>query len=369
MNVVLLNKADLLTEHQRHIWAQYFNDIGMKAVFFSALQQLECDEEEEQVITELQNLELKVTEKNPTHLLSRHQLINYFKSFNNLEKSESITIGMIGYPNVGKSSTINALLQSKRVSVSATPGKTKHFQTIVVDNELQLCDCPGLVFPNIVSSKAEMIINGILPIDQMKEPIPPIAILTSKIPRHVFESQYSIVLPKPTELEDEERDATAEELLTAYGYSRGFMTQRGIPDSSRSARYILKDFVNGKLLYCYSPPNFDQKMFHEFPQKNDEKKQTMSQSLKRIMESSQITQKDFDSSYFGPQNSKVHSTGKHGISGYSRMSSDHIRHVGSENDNNSTLGSSHTLNEKHWKKHNNRNKREKLRRVYAHLDQ
>ena len=37
-------------------------------------------------------------------------------------------VGMVGYPNVGKSSTINALYQDKKVSVSATPGKTKHFQ-------------------------------------------------------------------------------------------------------------------------------------------------------------------------------------------------------------------------------------------------
>lgn len=34
----------------------------------------------------------------------------------------------VGYPNVGKSTTINALLEHKKVAVSATPGKTKHFQ-------------------------------------------------------------------------------------------------------------------------------------------------------------------------------------------------------------------------------------------------
>jgi ribosome biogenesis GTPase A len=35
---------------------------------------------------------------------------------------------MVGYPNVGKSSTINVLLQDHRVAVSSTPGKTRHFQ-------------------------------------------------------------------------------------------------------------------------------------------------------------------------------------------------------------------------------------------------
>lgn len=41
---------------------------------------------------------------------------------------ELVTIGLVGYPNVGKSSTINTLLVNKKVSVSSTPGKTKHFQ-------------------------------------------------------------------------------------------------------------------------------------------------------------------------------------------------------------------------------------------------
>lgn len=43
------------------------------------------------------------------------------------------------------------------------------------------------------------------------------------------------------------------------------MTQNGQPDNPRSARYILKDFVNGNLLYCHSPPGISQDEFHEFP--------------------------------------------------------------------------------------------------------
>jgi len=36
---------------------------------------------------------------------------------------------------------------------------------------------------------------------------------------------------------------------------RGFMTVRGIPDCSRAARIVLKDYVNGKICYCHPPPN------------------------------------------------------------------------------------------------------------------
>lgn len=43
------------------------------------------------------------------------------------------------------------------------------------------------------------------------------------------------------------------------------MTQNGQPDNPRAARYILKDFVNGQLLYCHAPPDIKQNDFHKFP--------------------------------------------------------------------------------------------------------
>src|SRR5688572_2233907 len=47
------------------------------------------------------------------------------------------------------------------------------------------------------------------------------------------------------------------------------MNQRGQPDHPRSARYILKDFVNGKLLYCESPPDIAAENFNEFPEQGE----------------------------------------------------------------------------------------------------
>ena len=47
--------------------------------------------------------------------------------------------------------------------------------------------------------------------------------------------------------------------------NRGFMTANGQPDQSRSARYVLKDYVSGRLLYCHTPPNAKQEEFHTFP--------------------------------------------------------------------------------------------------------
>lgn len=42
------------------------------------------------------------------------------------------------------------------------------------------------------------------------------------------------------------------------------MTARGQPDQSRSARYVLKDYVNGRLLYCHAPPTCKQDEFHTY---------------------------------------------------------------------------------------------------------
>ena len=73
---------------------------------------------------------------------------------------ERLMVGLTGYPNVGKSSTINTLFGAKKTAVAATPGKTKHFQTLNVTRRLTLCDCPGLVLPKYAASKAEMVAAG-----------------------------------------------------------------------------------------------------------------------------------------------------------------------------------------------------------------
>jgi hypothetical protein len=66
-------------------------------------------------------------------------------------------------------------------------------------------------------TKAEMIVNGILPIDQMRDHVPPVTLVASLIPRHELELTYGIMLPPPAEGEDLARPPVAEELLNTYG--------------------------------------------------------------------------------------------------------------------------------------------------------
>lgn len=92
-----------------------------------------------------------------------------------------LTIGMIGHPNVGKSSLINGIVGKKVVSTSRTPGHTKHFQTIYLTPSVRLCDCPGLVFPSLVNKQIQ-ILSGIYPIAQVREPYTAVGYLAERVP-------------------------------------------------------------------------------------------------------------------------------------------------------------------------------------------
>jgi large subunit GTPase 1 len=294
-NLLLVNKADMMTIEQRKQWADYFEKEGVTYRFFSAalarqtLEEYESEEEEEEeegeeegeeaaeaLAEETSKLKLKGREEAAAEeeasdaedprirIITLDELEAIF--LENLpepvqEDSDAsaqprkTTIGLVGYPNVGKSSTINALMGAKKVSVSSTPGKTKHFQTLHLSEKIILCDCPGLVFPNFASTKAELVCNGILPIDQQREFTGPATLVAQRIPQWFIEAIYGIkIRTRPLE-EGGTGIPTGTELLVAYAKARGFMkSSAGNPDDSRAARYILKDYINGKLLFCHPPP-------------------------------------------------------------------------------------------------------------------
>jgi large subunit GTPase 1 len=301
-NLLLVNKADMMTEEQRRSWADYFQAQGINYKFFSAQlakemiegrdameeldarqlqQQIDGDQPEKSMVQNVQDLNLKDAEEDEwssedeealdqsnidsnerstdkTQILTVDELEALFLEniLTDSTTDRKTTIGLVGYPNVGKSSTINALIGAKKVSVSSTPGKTKHFQTIHLSDRVILCDCPGLVFPNFATTKAELVCNGILPIDQLREFTGPAALVAQRIPQAFLENVYGMkIITRPAE-EGGTGVPTASEVLRSYAKARGFATTgHGQPDESRAARYVLKDYVNGKLLYCHPPPH------------------------------------------------------------------------------------------------------------------
>lgn len=335
-NLLMINKADMLTVKQRLKWADYLDSQGVKYVFFSAALAKKSQEEEakKKIEDEMMRMRLEEVEKfraleesvdseddseseveeedeeeeveqvdadmppplaqskstdeessstkppattttttakpeipDRVKILSVEELLDLFYSSCPEEKNsdgKKPTVGLLGYPNVGKSSTINALVNSHVVSVSSTPGKTKHFQTIHL-NTLILCDCPGLVFPSFATTKAEMVVNGVLPIDQLREWTGPCQVIATRFPKLVLETMYGIkIKTRDEEGKDVNREARGEEICQAYAVSRGYRKgSQGHPDEARAARYLLKDYVNGKILYCVPPPTVsDGKLFN-----------------------------------------------------------------------------------------------------------
>lgn len=95
----------------------------------------------------------------------------------------SITVGVIGFPNVGKSSLINTLKRSKACGVAPTPGYTKDVQEIALEKGLKVLDCPGVVVdspgddPNAAAAR---VLRNAVKVEQVADPLGPIGIILQR---------------------------------------------------------------------------------------------------------------------------------------------------------------------------------------------
>ncbi|KAG0799826.1 hypothetical protein G6F29_008773 [Rhizopus arrhizus] len=164
-----------------------------------------------------------------------------------------ITLGLVGHPNVGKSSLINSIMKRTVVSASKTPGHTKHFQTIHIADNVRLCDSPGLVFPAMIPRSLQ-ILSGMYPIAQVQEPYSAIRYLAEHVP---LEKILSLA---PTDIDlDELQDYkwSAWSICEEFAKDRGFYTAKAAqPDVYRAANAILRLTADGRVLLSFKPPGF-----------------------------------------------------------------------------------------------------------------
>ncbi|KPJ12361.1 Large subunit GTPase 1-like [Papilio machaon] len=405
--ILLLNKADLTTEYVRKCWAEYFGKEGVSVIFFSAAKaskERKISEEDEtnkkrQSISEdnsdtetesdddsaidvdevnplkeaeddielfkkqlgiideavtntaskldriqetldkvIENLKLgkpiefqeenkptvnenetnintdnEIQMQNSHEIFGREKLLEVLRKLKtrNLKNPPRLTVGMIGYPNVGKSSSVNVLMQTKKVSVSSMPGHTRHIQSLMLEDDIELLDCPGLVLPAYAVAP-DLLLTAVLPIDQ-----------------------------------------TPSTSVGTY-INRGFMSAAGQPDVSRSARLFLKEAASGRLHWEQLPPGYQPAPLNCRIQekRNETRKPTPRET--RMVEGWRNTSAEIDSAFFAMKKSTSHVKGKP-ILGI----------TGAQSTDRPVVGKPW----KHEKKHANKNKREKLRRVYAHLDE
>ncbi|RQM21010.1 hypothetical protein B5M09_000178 [Aphanomyces astaci] len=282
--MLIVNKSDFLTPAQRNVlsvaWADYFKDQAVDFVFFSAKEAQELldaeykqanvalgsssdDEEDEEdseeeveggeveEVVAVPNAPVAALEREDCKVLTREDLLEYMETrakavFAKVglrsEDRGLVKFGMVGFPNVGKSSAINALLgasnfahHAQRVAVGATPGKTKHFQVLLPHEHNNIC----------------ILLVGML------IQLTPCELVARRIPRVVFEKTYGIKVPVPNTGKYND-PVNVYSVLEVYARARGFTTTgKSGPDTSRAARVLLRDYVMGKLLYCHPPPTVD----------------------------------------------------------------------------------------------------------------
>lgn len=90
-----------------------------------------------------------------------------------LQIKKSITVGIIGLPNVGKSSLINSLKRSHVVNVGATPGLTRSMQEVQLDKNVKLLDCPGVVLLRSSGNDASIALRNCKRIEKLDDPVAP----------------------------------------------------------------------------------------------------------------------------------------------------------------------------------------------------
>ncbi|XP_057957361.1 guanine nucleotide-binding protein-like NSN1 [Malania oleifera] len=241
--VLLLNKIDLVPREAVEKWLKYLRE-ELPAVAFK------CSTQEQR-----SNLGWKSTAKaaKPSNLqtsdcLGAETLIKLLKNYSRShEIKKSITVGIIGLPNVGKSSLINSLKRCHVVNVGATPGLTRSMQEVHLDKNVKLLDCPGVVMLKSGGSDASIALRNCKRIEKLDDPVGPVKEILQLCPAKILVMLYK--LPSFDSVDD---------FLQKVATVRGKLKKGGLVDVEAAARIVLHDWNEGKIPYYTMPPTRNQ---------------------------------------------------------------------------------------------------------------
>ncbi|XP_027927619.1 guanine nucleotide-binding protein-like NSN1 [Vigna unguiculata] len=245
--VLLLNKIDLVPKEALEKWLKYLREELPTVAFKCSTQQ------------QRSNLAWRKSSKKAkssdilqlSDCLGADTLLKLLKNYSRShEIKKSITVGLIGLPNVGKSSLINSLKRSHVVNVGSTPGLTRSMQEVHLDKNVKLLDCPGVVMLKSQHNDASIALKNCKRIENLEDPISPVKeILKLCLPEQLV-TLYKIGSFNVGDVDD---------FLRKVAREKGKLKKDGIHDVATTVRIVLRDWNEGtKIQYYTMPPNRDQ---------------------------------------------------------------------------------------------------------------
>ena len=215
--VLLLNKCDLVPTWATARWVQVLSKEYPTLAFHASL----------------------------SNAFGKGSMIQLLRQFANLhaKDTQQISVGFVGYPNVGKSSVINTLNSSKACKVAPVAGQTKVWQYVTLMRRVFLIDCPGIVAPADADNESDIVLRGVVRIENVEDPEDHIAPLLLRTKPEYIERLYGIA-----------SWADHRDFLVQFARRSGKLLRGAEPDTATAARMVINDWLHGKIPYFVPPP-------------------------------------------------------------------------------------------------------------------
>ncbi|XP_060640002.2 nucleolar GTP-binding protein 2 [Anolis sagrei] len=181
-----------------------------------------------------------------TNPFGKGAFIQLLRQFGKLHvDKKQISVGFIGYPNVGKSSVINTLRSKKVCNVAPIAGETKVWQYITLMRRIFLIDCPGVVYPS-GDTETDIVLKGVVQVEKIKTPEDHIAAVLERAKAEYVSRTYKIDFWE-----------NAEDFLEKLAFQTGKLLKGGEPDVRTVSKMVLNDWQRGRIPYFVKPPNME----------------------------------------------------------------------------------------------------------------
>ncbi|ELK01953.1 nucleolar GTP-binding protein 2 [Pteropus alecto] len=179
-----------------------------------------------------------------TNPFGKGAFIQLLRQFGKLHTDKKqISVGFIGYPNVGKSSVINTLRSKKVCNVAPIAGETKVWQYITLMRRIFLIDCPGVVYPS-EDSETDIVLKGVVQVEKIKTPEDHIGAVLERAKPEYISKTYKI-----------DSWENAEDFLEKLAFRTGKLLKGGEPDLQTVGKMVLNDWQRGRIPFFVKPPN------------------------------------------------------------------------------------------------------------------